>query len=39
VVGVLIAAFERDDQATIARADFADRVDRAMTFLEGGLAL
>jgi AcrR family transcriptional regulator len=39
VVGVLIAAFERDDQATIARADFAERVDRAMTFLEGGLAL
>lgn len=39
VVGTMIAAFERIDEALITREDFAERVDRAMEFLEARLTL
>jgi len=37
VVGTMIAAFDRGEEALISDPGFAERVDEALAFLEGGL--
>jgi len=39
VIGTMIAAFERGDEALIVQHDFAARIDRALAFLEAHLTL